>query len=607
MIWSDGGIVVGLKRGRRPAPDGIEGFSSPTRTRSRTSWLARSRPRRCSPAGSGRTQLGLLLPAAGPARALQWRPALAPAGGRTSSPSRRGMGASRSSWRRIASASRMSSTCPHCARSWLASPDGTSPCTASRLQRASPFASSLLFDYVAAYMYDGDAPLAERRAGALTLDRELLRELLGQEELRELLDPDALADLELSLQSLADDRKATTVDGIHDLLRRLGDLSRRCVVARVDADPGIAPEWLAELGRRRAVRTPDRRRGSLDRDRGRRPVSRRGRRLGTGRRSRGIPGAGQRRARRVAGALGALARPLPDARARAKMGAPDRDHRGCPGPAARRGRSCAASSGRAAPSGSGAIRTSCDSSAGDRWPGCDAKSSRSSRRRSAGSCPTGMGSLPGVASVHALCGASNASRKWWISSPAWRSGVGAGTGRAPGADPRIPAAPARRTRVARGSHVGRAESLGRDDGRIVLVRPGRDLLRPVGLRPTGTERPRQAPRRHPRSSCGARRVVLSSPPGRSGGGLDRDVLDALWDLVWSGEVTNDTFAPLRALRWKRTPSGAARRPRAGRLTALGPPEAAGRWSLVEPPSGSRPGATHALGRYAPRTSRRPHP
>ena len=68
--------------------------------------------------------------------------------------------------------------------------------------RASPFASSLLFDYVAAYMYEGDAPLAERRAGALTLDRDLLRELLGQEELRELLDPEALADLELSLQAL---------------------------------------------------------------------------------------------------------------------------------------------------------------------------------------------------------------------------------------------------------------------------------------------------------------------------------------------------------------------------------------------------------------------
>jgi ATP-dependent Lhr-like helicase len=64
----------------------------------------------------------------------------------------------------------------------------------------------------------------------------------------------------------------------------------------------------------------------------------------------------------------------------------------------------------------------------------------------------------------------------------------------------------------------------------------------------------------------------------AGGGSDRDVLDALWDLVWVGEVTNDTFAPLRALRWKRPSRD--RRPRPGRLTQLGPPEAAGRWSLV---------------------------
>src|SRR5829696_5888576 len=91
--------------------------------------------------------------------------------------------------------------------------------------KASPFASSLLFDYVAAYMYEGDAPLAERRAGALALDRDLLRELLGQEELRELLDPEALADLELSLQSLTEDRQANSAEHLHDLLRRIGDLS----------------------------------------------------------------------------------------------------------------------------------------------------------------------------------------------------------------------------------------------------------------------------------------------------------------------------------------------------------------------------------------------
>ena len=74
----------------------------------------------------------------------------------------------------------------------------------SRRQRASPFASSLLFDYVATYMYEGDTPNAERRAAALSLDRDLLRELLGQEELRDLIDPDALDEVEADLQRLSE-------------------------------------------------------------------------------------------------------------------------------------------------------------------------------------------------------------------------------------------------------------------------------------------------------------------------------------------------------------------------------------------------------------------
>src|SRR3989442_14800740 len=113
--------------------------------------------------------------------------------------------------------------------------------------KASPFASSLLFDYVAAYMYEGDAPLAERRAGALALDRDLLRELLGQEELRELLDPEALADLELSLQALADDRRGNSVEHLHDLLRRIGDLSSAEIGARVVGGAPAADAWLREL------------------------------------------------------------------------------------------------------------------------------------------------------------------------------------------------------------------------------------------------------------------------------------------------------------------------------------------------------------------------
>src|SRR5262249_61832619 len=87
--------------------------------------------------------------------------------------------------------------------------------------RASPFAQSLLFGWVAVYMYEYDAPLAERRAAALALDKDLLRELLGAEELRDLIDPAVLGDLELELQRMADGRRARDIDEVHDLLRTL--------------------------------------------------------------------------------------------------------------------------------------------------------------------------------------------------------------------------------------------------------------------------------------------------------------------------------------------------------------------------------------------------
>src|SRR5262249_46455928 len=93
-------------------------------------------------------------------------------------------------------------------------------------ETASPFARSLVFDYVAAFLYEGDAPLAERKAQALTLDRNLLRELIGGGELRDLLDPDVLAEVEAELQQLVEGRKARNPDELHDLLRRLGDLDR---------------------------------------------------------------------------------------------------------------------------------------------------------------------------------------------------------------------------------------------------------------------------------------------------------------------------------------------------------------------------------------------
>jgi len=101
---------------------------------------------------------------------------------------------------------------------------------------ASPMASSLLFGWIAQYMYGGDAPLAERRAAALSLDRELLRDLLGAEELRELLDADVLATLEAELQRVDPKWKARSIDHVEDLLRWLGPLSLAEVEERFDAE-----------------------------------------------------------------------------------------------------------------------------------------------------------------------------------------------------------------------------------------------------------------------------------------------------------------------------------------------------------------------------------
>jgi ATP-dependent Lhr-like helicase len=96
----------------------------------------------------------------------------------------------------------------------------------------SPFARTLLFGYVAAFLYEGDSPLAERRAAALSLDPALLAELLGRAELRELLDPEVIAQLERELQRLEPDRHARDAEGIVDLLRVLGPLSVEEVAAR---------------------------------------------------------------------------------------------------------------------------------------------------------------------------------------------------------------------------------------------------------------------------------------------------------------------------------------------------------------------------------------
>ncbi|GIH13723.1 ATP-dependent helicase [Rugosimonospora africana] len=117
-------------------------------------------------------------------------------------------------------------------------------------QNPSPFARSLLFGYVGAFVYEGDAPLAERRAAALALDSTLLGELLGRVDLRELLDPEVVVETERRLQWLTDDRRPRDAEDAAEILRLLGDLST--VEAR---ERCVDPAWLEELERaRRAIR-----------------------------------------------------------------------------------------------------------------------------------------------------------------------------------------------------------------------------------------------------------------------------------------------------------------------------------------------------------------
>ena len=450
---------------------------------------------------------------------------------------------------------------------------------------ASPFASSLMFDYVAAYMYDGDTPLAERRAGALTLDRELLRELLGQEELRELLDPDALADLELSLQALSEDRHATTLDGVHDLLRRLGDLAVEEVAARTEGGAAVAGPWLDELvAARRAVRA---RIGGDERWIAIEDVARYRDGVGISPPV-GIPaaflgpttGALDGLLSRWARTHGPFLTPEPARR----LGLPA----GVVGDALE----------RLAASGTLLLGEFRPGGAEREW--CDPEVLRLLRRRSLarlrrevepvdpaalarflpewhGIAPLGAVRQPfrGTAALERL--AEVVDQLAGVPIPASVLERDVLPARIPGYLPRLLDELGALGEVA---WVGRG-SLGKDDGRIALVRPGREVLRPTEPH-DGTERPagprHDAIRDHlARRGASFYRELFAA----AGGGKDRDVLDALWDLVWAGEVTNDTFAPLRALRWKRGGSNGARRPvRPGRLTAFGPPEAAGRWSLV---------------------------
>jgi ATP-dependent helicase Lhr and Lhr-like helicase len=496
---------------------------------------------------------------------------------------------------------------------------------------ASPFAGSLLFDYLAAYMYEGDAPLAERRAGALALDRDLLRELLGQEELRDLIDPGALADLELALQALAPERAARSVDALHDLLRRLGDLTLEEVAARI-AEPPAAGEWLTALeGSRRtvALRIAGEERWIAIEDAGRYRDA-----LGVALPV-GVPAA----------FLGTAEAPLDGLVARwARTHGPFRSPE-----VARRWAIPAARVEEA-------LERLLDAGTmlrGEFRPGgterewCDPEVLRQLRRRSLARLRKEVEPVEQVVLARFL--------------PAWQGvrpvgedapappgevpagEVPAGEGRAREAPARalerlaevvdqlagvpIPASvlerdvlPARilgyQPRLldelgALGELAWVGEgSLGRDDGRIVLCRPGRPVGRDAAAGagtggasgagaaegPTGELHERLRERLRDRGASFYRELASAA-----GSAPEREILDALWDLVWAGEITNDTFAPLRALRWRR-PSG-ERRPRPGRLQ-MAPPEATGRWSLVEGRTVAADAGGPAADRGGPRHGRR---
>ena len=427
--------------------------------------------------------------------------------------------------------------------------------------------------------------MAERRAQALTLDRDLLRELLGQEELRELLDPAALADLELSLQALVEERQAKTADQVHDLLRRLGDLGPDEAGARTVGGRVEASLHLAELAAsRRAVRA---RIAGEERWIAIEDVARYRDGVGVS----APPGVPQAFLAPVAGALdGLLAR---YARTHGPfLGSEPARRWGLPAGVVEDALHRLVAAGSLL---SGEFRPG-----GAEREFCDPEVLRLLRRRSLATLrrevepvdPVTLARfLPawqGVAAVAVRDGECRFTVPWLRGAGTPRRGRGparrpadprvrAGARRPPGAHPRLPAAAPRRAgRHGRGRLGGAGEPRPRRRPRgPAAAGPGAAAARrgpPDGVeRPAGEIHERLRAHLRRRGACFYRELFTAA-----GARSDREVLDALWDLVWAGEVTNDTFAPLRALRWKRPAKD--HRPRPG--TADGPRAPGGRRPLV---------------------------
>jgi ATP-dependent Lhr-like helicase len=468
--------------------------------------------------------------------------------------------------------------------------------------KASPFAQSLLFNWIAAFMYEGDSPLAERRAAALSLDRDLLRDLLGAEELRELLDPGALADIELELQLLADGRRARSADELHDVLRKVGDLSAAELDLRCEggAGPADGAVWLASLVHdRRAIL---------------------------------VSVAGEPRyiaaedAARYRDALGcnvplglprAFTDPVPHP-LESLVGRYARTN----GPflvedlAARFGISLERTLGAlAALEAEGRVVRGEFRPNGSGREFSDVDVLRQLRRRSLAALRREVEPVEQQAYARFLLG--------WHNIPGDRRGLDGlveALGQLQGAaliastleSELLPA----RLRSYRPADLDElctagelvwvgAGGLGANDGRIRLCFADQLPVLAQGWEPA--EPPSGALHvalrdylgAHGASFWGGIRAAATGDDAGVGGATDGELLTALWDLVWAGEVTNDSLAPLRALLGSKgsksaRPAGPVRgRPRPGRLTRIGPPLGAGRWSLVAPLLLPAPSATEA--------------
>jgi ATP-dependent helicase Lhr and Lhr-like helicase len=451
---------------------------------------------------------------------------------------------------------------------------------------ASPFASSLLFDYVATYMYEGDTPNAERRAAALSLDRELLRELLGQEELRELINPEALAEVEDSLQHRTEAARAKDRDGLQQILRRLGDLGPEELEERV-AEGYSARSMLDKLERERRaarVRIAGEERWIAGED------------AGLYRDALGVPtppGLPESFLAGVAEPLAALLRRYARTHGPFPTGAPARRYGIDPSPALRElERKGELVRGELLPGGT--EREWCDPEVLRRvrraslahlraeaeavdvrelarflpnWQNVDA-------HRPAGAGPDRLREalvpLQGIALTPEVWERDVLPRRIGAYSPAWLDELCTG-----------------------GELVWiGAGALGRSGGKVTIY--FREDVRVAGPPPANAKLEPPSGEAHDaiRELLGQRPCFWLDLVGELEIGAE-ELHAALWDLAWSGEVTNDAFAPLRAPRLRSVQRSERRGRRFAARRAAGGQAVQGRWSLTAslfanaPPAGPR--------------------